>query len=193
MDTSMRIETASDWKSAQIYEEFVNISLARRPDEEDRFWRCWRRNDCGSCLSSSGPQDCGWCPYSATCVPLPSSHSTILSPINNPHICPFPWQERYELRTRPFGCNCSTTSFLVALITCVSTLVGALVLWGLVKLLIALWRVLRAGSTGYELVILEEEERHNVKGRVWRRGGSWMEWLKGKIGKGREEYQIVIE
>lgn len=35
------------------------------------FAHCWRRNSCGSCLST--PLPCGWCP---TVPPLPNPHSS---------------------------------------------------------------------------------------------------------------------
>lgn len=37
------------------------------------------------------------------------------------------WQERFELRTPTFGCNCSTTSFIVSLITVFSTIAAYVV------------------------------------------------------------------
>jgi len=93
---------------------------------------CWRIQDCGHCLVSK--ENCGWCPYSATCVPLPKG-GNILSPIRNKHICPLPWQERWELRTAPFGCNCSTTSFLVSMGTVLGTIFALILLYLLYKLI----------------------------------------------------------
>ena len=39
---------------------FINFSLAELDDPE-RFWKCWRLNDCGTCLNKG--DRCGWCPY----------------------------------------------------------------------------------------------------------------------------------
>jgi hypothetical protein len=43
-----------------IFNAFVNHSLADLDDPE-RFWKCWRLNDCGTCLNRG--DGCGWCPY----------------------------------------------------------------------------------------------------------------------------------
>ncbi len=42
------------------FSAFVNYSLAELDDPE-RFWKCWRLNDCGTCLNRG--DGCGWCPY----------------------------------------------------------------------------------------------------------------------------------
>jgi hypothetical protein len=102
-------------------------------------------------------------------------YDNLLSPIRKAHICPMPRQERWELRTRTFGCKCSTTTFLAALITCVSTLASLLVLWllfKLVKLVIKLWRRNRNG-------VLIEFENGQERERVWvRKNATWMGWWK---------------
>ena len=46
-----------------IFNAFVNYSLAELDDPE-RFWKCWRLNDCGTCLNRG--DGCGWCPYVRT-------------------------------------------------------------------------------------------------------------------------------
>ena len=43
-----------------VFNGFVNYSLSELDDPE-RFWRCWRLNDCGTCLNRG--DGCGWCPY----------------------------------------------------------------------------------------------------------------------------------
>lgn len=44
----------------------------RDPDFDDRLYRCWRLQTCGSCLSSDAR--CGWCPYVS-----PYLHDTVSS------------------------------------------------------------------------------------------------------------------
>lgn len=52
----------------------------------------------------------------------------LLAPAYQPDICPHP-DERWELRTKPFGCRASSfTSFAVA-IAVLSSLVAVLLLW----------------------------------------------------------------
>ena len=88
-----------------------------------------------------------------------------------------PWQERWELRTATFGCNCSTTTFLAALITCVSTLASLVVLWilfKLLKLIIGLFRAERGGL----LVEFDDGQRRE---HVWvRKRASWKGWWTSK-------------
>ncbi|KAF2422188.1 hypothetical protein EJ08DRAFT_597031 [Tothia fuscella] len=146
-------------------------------DDENKHWlNCWKRNNCGSCLSSK--DNCGWCPYSATCVPLPKN-GNVLSPIRNDKICPFPFQERYELRTSTFGCNCSTTSFLVSLVTVFSTIAALLLLYLLVKLI--QWARIGAQGRngGWELHV---EDDGKPQGHVWvRKSESVFHWVWRKM------------
>jgi hypothetical protein len=103
---------------------------------------------------------------SGTCVPLPKN-GHLLSPVNNAHICPT-WQERYELRTPTFGCNCSTTSFLVSIITVLST-IAALVLFYLLIKLIAWARLAAKGRKGgWELHVEDDGPGQERRwGQVW--------------------------
>jgi len=140
--------------------------------DRNHLLNCWRIPDCGNCVKSD--HSCGWCPYSGICVPL-EKHDNLLSPIRKAHICPMPWQERWELRTGTFGCNCSTTTFLAALITCVSTLLSLLVLWLLVKLVIFLIKLWRRNRNGVLLEFEDGQERE----LVWvRKRASWAGWWK---------------
>jgi hypothetical protein len=65
---------------------------------------------------------------SSTCVPN-TSRIHILAPIGNPDICPH-WSERWELRTKPLGCQVSTITFF----TCIVSVLAAFVVIGLVAL-----------------------------------------------------------
>lgn len=60
---------------------------------------------------------------------MPNKHPIpLLAPAYQPDICPHP-DERWELRTKPFGCRASSfTSFAVA-IAVLSSLVAVLLLW----------------------------------------------------------------
>jgi hypothetical protein len=96
-----------------------------------------------------------------------------------------PWQERWELRTSTFGCNCSTTTFLAALITSLSTIVGLLILWLLVKLikaLIILWRKDKYGT------LLDFDENGQEQQHVWvRKTATWRGWWRAMWRKKTEE------
>lgn len=87
--------------------------------------RCWRIQDCYSCLHTSDP--CSWCAVSSTCV---SNEAPIglLAPIWKRDICPIS-DERWELRAKGLGCKVSTLTFLsvlagilatIAIVLCVS-------------------------------------------------------------------------
>jgi len=134
-------------------------------------------------------------PQSGICVPLPRNgsilDSTLLAPIQHDDICPFPWQERWELRTKPFGCNCSTTTFLAALITCLSTLVALFVLWSSLKILGWCFKACRGVRGGWELRVVGDEERR--VGRIWVRKRTWKEWWRTVRGQGNEDVVVVTE
>lgn len=108
--------------------------------------RCWKHQDCTGCLEASG---CSWCPFvsfpyydsnieqhqtssltcnafqSWSCVP---NNYTIpaLAPAFDVHVCPH-WAERWEVRTRPLGCQVSTITSLTSIVSIASTIVLALV------------------------------------------------------------------
>jgi hypothetical protein len=92
-----------------------------------------------------------------------------------------PWQERWELRTKLFGCNCSTTTFLAAFITCISTLVSLLVLWLLWKLLRALWLSVRAPRGGWRIDAVDDVDGEHWKQGIWVRRGPGL-WGRVKNG-----------
>ncbi|KAI5926895.1 hypothetical protein F4810DRAFT_493544 [Camillea tinctor] len=86
--------------------------------DDAHLLRCWRIQDCKGCLAQP---DCSWCPFSWTCVPN-SYRMPLLAPAWEENICPH-WAERWEIRTRPLGCQVSTITTLTSLVTIASTLV----------------------------------------------------------------------
>ncbi|KAF2402928.1 hypothetical protein EJ06DRAFT_527903 [Trichodelitschia bisporula] len=146
----------------------------------DPFHTCWALQSCTSCLAHAA---CGWCPYSSTCVPLPSSSlPPLLLPLSKAHICPLPWQERYELRTAPLGCGCSTTSLLVGLGAVGGTLVALLVGWLLVWVLGWIYAAERAERGGW---VLHEGPRGERWGHTWTRPRRtwWTGWRRREDGE----------
>ncbi|KAF2663646.1 hypothetical protein BT63DRAFT_429924 [Microthyrium microscopicum] len=171
--------------TTNLTQSIEQYKLNRDDIDDERLAKCWPLQDCGKCLKTDA--DCGWCPFSQTCVPLPSN-AHLLSPISNKHICPMPWQERYELRTSTFGCNCSTTTLLAALITFASSVLGLVVLYGLVKLV----KLLMKARGGWEIVIQDEQGPPRVE-RVWvRKQKGWGEWWREKV-HGEGNIEIVGE
>lgn len=85
--------------------------------------RCWRHQDCKGCLDES---HCSWCPFSWACVP---NNYTVpaLAPAYDEGICPH-WAERWEIRTRPLGCQVSTITSLTSLVSIASTIALALII-----------------------------------------------------------------
>jgi hypothetical protein len=160
-----------------LFSTFVKTTRASPNSSSDNddylhLLQCWRIQNCGHCIVSK--HNCGWCPYSATCVPMPPG-GHLLSPIHYDSLCPMGWEERWELRTGTFGCNCSTTTFLAALITCLSTLVSLLVLWILWKLGWAIWYSFKAPRGGWRIDVVEDESGEHWQHGVWVRkdGGFW--------------------
>ncbi|KAF3480185.1 uncharacterized protein GIQ15_05532 [Arthroderma uncinatum] len=92
---------------------------------DDLLQFCWRNQDCDRCLGAAN--FCSWCPFSSTCV-ANASPFPLLAPLTSEKICPLGPKERWEIRTRPFGCRVSTASFLTSLVSVMSTI--ALVLIG---------------------------------------------------------------
>jgi hypothetical protein len=109
----------------------------------DLFHRCWRLQTCDVCISSEDP--CAWCAVSQSCVPN-VDHGTlfsILAPIRNESICPLGWQERWELRTKAFGCRCSTMTAISVVVAVLSTMFGIVLLWAIAragKRIVRIWK-----------------------------------------------------
>ncbi|CAK7214878.1 hypothetical protein SBRCBS47491_002300 [Sporothrix bragantina] len=109
----------------------ADISTAKNEkNETDRFLRCWGHGDCRSCLGMSA---CSWCPFSATCVPNDYLVPALAPAWEGDYMCPY-WAERWELRTRPLGCQVSTITSLTALVAGAVTLTVVLLVWTTVVL-----------------------------------------------------------
>ncbi|KXL44767.1 hypothetical protein M433DRAFT_269295 [Acidomyces richmondensis BFW] len=144
------------------------------PQAMNREARCWAIQDCYSCTHST--YGCGWCPLSSTCVPARS----ILSPITSGSTCPLQ-DERFELRTRAFGCACSTTTLLSIIVTVLATVAACLLLFGIALAIKRLNQVFGAGSWhGWEIEVKDDGTRH---GRPWRRSNGFMSFWRYSILK----------
>ena len=89
--------------------------------------RCWRFQDCHSCLRTSDP--CSWCAVSSTCIPneVPVA---VFAPIWEAAVCPLK-EERWELRAKGTGCRVSTVTLLGLLVAIAGTAIVALSIWAL--------------------------------------------------------------
>ncbi|OTB05960.1 hypothetical protein M426DRAFT_121767 [Hypoxylon sp. CI-4A] len=135
----------------------MNItSTSSNPAEDEHLMRCWRIQNCKDCLTQE--PDCSWCPFSWTCVPN-SNRVPFMAPAWDENICPH-WAERWEIRTRPLGCQVSTITTLTSLVTIASTLVLVL----LVTLAIVGIRRLRVYS-----------EKNPEWWKVWKY--DWKQWI----------------
>jgi len=141
--------------------------------DDDRLVGCWRIQDCNNCLKSD--YRCGWCPYSSTCIPA----NSLLDPVTRPGVCPH-WAERWELRTRPLGCYCSTITFLTSLVTILCTIVGLFLLYGVWRLLSQIVRTWGIGSASGSRISIDDHG-HRREG-TWRRPGwSRPSWLYRRL------------
>lgn len=124
--------------------------MAAKDPSDAHLLRCWRHQDCRGCLDEDR---CSWCPFvgrppvfctapavdtikSWSCVP--NNHTIqALAPANDENVCPH-WAERWEIRTRPLGCQVSTVTSLTSIISITSTLVVLLMVllltWALFRL-----------------------------------------------------------
>ncbi|KLU85307.1 hypothetical protein MAPG_04335, partial [Magnaporthiopsis poae ATCC 64411] len=88
-------------------------------EDDKQFLRCWRHQDCQPCLVEDG---CSWCPFASSWTCTPNAYSIpLLAPAYNENICPH-WAERWEIRTRPLGCQVSTITALTGAVSIASTL-----------------------------------------------------------------------
>ncbi|KAI0416136.1 hypothetical protein F5X98DRAFT_376117 [Xylaria grammica] len=125
--------------------------FARNADNDPHFLRCWGIQECQGCLKQP---DCSWCPFSGTCVPNTHQIQFLAPAWEGDTTCPH-WAERWEIRTRPLGCQVSTITTLTSLVTIVCTLFFVFLIWlaGFVaRKLVALstkyprwWKVWRLG------------------------------------------------
>ncbi|WZH39609.1 PSI domain-containing protein [Fusarium acuminatum] len=102
---------------------------------EEHFLRCWKRQTCKGCLAIS---QCSWCPFTWSCVPN-TQKIPLLAPAYDENVCPH-WAERWELRTRPLGCQVSSITSLTAIVTIISTFVFVLITVLLAMTIRWLWR-----------------------------------------------------
>jgi hypothetical protein len=110
-------------------------------------------------------------------------HGNLLSPVFNARNCPLPWAERWELRTPLFGCNCSTTTFLAAVTTCVSTLLSILLFLGLGKLVKWSWIAWQARG-GWVVEEFHNDADTRRREYIWvRNKRSCMRWLQERWRK----------
>lgn len=110
--------------------------------------RCWRIQDCHSCLHTSDP--CSWCAVSSTCIPNETPVG-ILGPIWNPAVCPIS-DERWELRAKGLGCKVSTLTFLSVLVTILATITLACWIWAAVSIWAWSRRRWRKDRLGFQTV-----------------------------------------
>ncbi|KAH7071221.1 hypothetical protein BKA63DRAFT_517549 [Paraphoma chrysanthemicola] len=154
-------------------------------DDRDRLLKCWGIMDCGDCHRS----DCGWCPISSTCLPLPNDPLSrafpLLAPIRYKFICA-EGPERFELRTSGLGCQVSTITFLTSVVTIFATLFGVLVLYYSFRCAQWFglgWRSRRGGWIMYGEEIVRVED-------VWVRSSvSWGTWWRKRTGE-QKEFEI---
>lgn len=144
----------------------ANFTLYVNHDDE-HFLRCWKHQTCKGCLAAS---QCGWCPFTWSCVPN-TSNMPLLAPAYNENICPH-WAERWELRTRPLGCQVSSITSLTAIVTIVSTLVFVLLMVSLVMAIRRFWQYHKKHPGWWRL-------RNQRWARMWLRAGELEALLPG--------------
>lgn len=139
------------WLSSEEIQALrANFSLAE--DQDEHFRRCWSKQTCHNCLAAS---QCSWCPFvghpfspslssgdlsgtfhSSSCQTwscVPNSHKIpLLAPAYDENVCPH-WAERWELRTRPLGCQVSSITSITSIVSITSTLVFVLLVFLIVK------------------------------------------------------------
>ncbi|KAI1372729.1 hypothetical protein F4677DRAFT_246682 [Hypoxylon crocopeplum] len=146
----------------------MNTTLAS-PADDEHLLRCWRIQNCKDCLTQQ--PDCSWCPFSWTCVPN-SNRVPFLAPARDGNVCPH-WAERWEIRTRPLGCQVSTITTLTSLVSIASTLVFVLLVT------LAVFGIKKVRAYGKAHPGWWRIWRYN-----WRRWGlSWQEWFRARLGR----------
>lgn len=149
-------------------------------DQQSRLSACWSHQACHACITS--PHGCGWCPYSATCIPATNPLQPVVSHAGT---CPLR-AERFELRTRAFGCACSTTTLLSILGTVLATLLALAVLWGVGTAVVRVDRTFGSGTWGGWAVEVKDDGAREQ--RPWRRANAVARFF-GRAARGgtREE------
>lgn len=106
----------------------LRANFSQAEDQDEHFRRCWSKQTCHNCLAAS---QCSWCPFTWSCVP--NSHKIpLLAPAYDENVCPH-WAERWELRTRPLGCQVSSITSITSIVSITSTLVFVLLVFLIVK------------------------------------------------------------
>ena len=113
----------------------TSISASTTNNADYLLRRCWRIQDCYSCLHTSDP--CSWCAVSSTCI-ANEAPIGLLAPIWKSNICPIS-DERWELRAKGLGCKVSTLTFLSVLAGILATI--AIVVW--LSIAVRIWTWLR--------------------------------------------------
>jgi len=104
------------------YEDISGINLT-----DPLFWHCLGRQSCDACLSTEDKLPCVWCPFSSACLPSSNPEAPLLlAPFydKDDNMCPLGYRERWEVRTRPFGCQVSSITFLTGVVSITSTLLS---------------------------------------------------------------------
>ncbi|CAK7225446.1 hypothetical protein SCUCBS95973_005867 [Sporothrix curviconia] len=132
-DKAWRDAVRAAWLSNRTNDDDEHNNLGsgittKNKNDTGRFRRCWGHGDCRSCLGMSA---CSWCPFSATCVPNDYLIPALAPAWEGDYMCPY-WAERWELRTRPLGCQVSTITSLTALVAGAVTLAVVLLVWAAV-------------------------------------------------------------
>lgn len=163
---------------------------------------CWRNQDCKSCTHDK--HNCGWCPYSSSCIPASSlldpifssssSHKKNKNKHKNNFACPLP-SEHYELRTATLGCGCSTTTLLSVVVTVFATIATLVLLVAIGWFLKHLNPFFGSGViAGTEIEVKEGGQREEHE---WYRpglGSKVREWWNSKADlSNRSEQEAVTE
>ena len=116
--------------------------------------------------------------------------TNLLAPVTKPGICPLR-DERFELRTKALGCDCSTTTLLSVIVTVVCTCVALLLLYGIGLAIARLNAVYGTGAfRGWETEVLDDCTR---QGRSWMRGKTLSERLHRPDFSRRSEQMETTE
>ncbi|KAK3394419.1 hypothetical protein B0H63DRAFT_45337 [Podospora didyma] len=135
-------------------------------DSDNHLRRCWKQQSCNDCLDQD---KCSWCPYTQSCVPN-SYEIPLLAPAYDEHICP-QWSERWEIRTKPLGCQVSTITSLTAVVSVTSTLVLVMLIWLCLWVVRRLRRLHRERPAWWRVRGYQEGARR--RWMFWRRERGW--------------------
>ncbi|KAF2718998.1 hypothetical protein K431DRAFT_252222 [Polychaeton citri CBS 116435] len=154
---------------------------------KDRLSACWQHQNCNACLGDNS--ECGWCPSSNACIPA----NSLFEPVRNKDVCPSR-SDRFELRTKALGCNCSTTTLLSVLVTILCTIAALVLLYYIFILVRKFIQTFITGAyKGWEIEVkddgLRDEHswsRNRVPRRIWRWTGR-----AGVRAQGSEQEEVT--